>query len=335
MDRKRTLAAVLAMILLIVGGCGSSSDETGRQNVSDLKPEEGKNLYVIATVLSGLNYFDACKKAMETVEAEMNVTTAFVGPEDYNLEELISMIKELTDSGNAYGLILPGWEDALVPSINRAVESGMYVCTVSQDLPDSERMMYVGQDNYAVGIRMAELIRERYHDRANIVVMRSMSQTNTAERMRGMESVLGSSPDITLIADIDTKNDMDIARQKAAALDTSYPDADVIIAADGISSAALAKEYSRSGDAPLVLCTDGDPAVLEAVRKGKVDDTLVENAALDIYLAISEGERRCSSGLQLSADDKAAGVQLGISYIDTGFTIVNKENIDYYFENAG
>lgn len=330
------ILAVMASVLSLCG-CSASSKAAPGEKAADLKPEDGKNLYVIATVLSGLHYFDEYRSALAVAEEEMNVSTALIGPEDYNLEELITTIHELIDAGNTYGLILLGWEDALVPAINRAVDSGMYVCTVCQDLPESGRMMYVGQDNYAAGETLADIILKAYPEEADVVVLRSMSLTNVSERIRGLDSVISEYPGHQIIAEIDTKNDMKIALQKADSLWDKYPDADVIIAADGISSAALAQRIRGSGmgagkgkDKPLIICFDSEEDVLREVKKGTVDCTIVSHAPLEVYLAIAEGERVYHSDLQLSADDRAAHVQLGVSHIDTGYTVVTAENVDYF-----
>ena len=326
--------AVMASALFLCG-CSRSSVETQTDSAADLRPKEGQNLYVVATVLSDLHYFDEYRSALKVAEEEMNVSTALIGPKDYNLEALITTIHELIDAGNTYGLILLGWEDALVPAINRAVDSGMYVCTVCQDLPESSRMMYVGQDNYAAGETLADIILEKYPDKADIVVLRSMSLTNVSERIRGLDSVISDYPGHQIIAEIDTKSDMKIALQKADSLWKNYPDADVVIAADGISSAALAQRIKGSGrgsgkDRPLIICFDSEEDVLREVKKGTVDCTIVSHAPLEVYLAIAEGERVYHSDLQLSADDRAAHVQLGVSHMDTGYTFVTAENVDYF-----
>ena len=52
-----------------------------------------------------------------------------------------------------------GWDpNALIPAIDRAVESGVPVVCVDADVPGSKRLAFIGTDWYDLGVRQGEAV---------------------------------------------------------------------------------------------------------------------------------------------------------------------------------
>lgn len=81
--------------------------------------------------------------------------------------------------------------------ISDAIKAGIKVATFDSDAPKSERIFYIGTDNYKAGMQCAETILGLYK-KANkepeeiIVLSASMHANNMTERLRGFHKVFGN-----------------------------------------------------------------------------------------------------------------------------------------------
>jgi ribose transport system substrate-binding protein len=330
--RKLLVILLLGAMLFSLVGCSSPPEtQVPPSNGDNSEVTKKDDLYVVATLLSGLDYFIDYKRALEVVGEEMGVKTEFVGPADYDINGLIATIEQSIAKG-ATGIILLGWEDALTPVINKAVEEGVYVVTTAQDLPDSKRHTFIGQGNYDAGKLAAEYMAEQLNYKGQVAVLRGITLTNVAERFQGFKEIIESYPDMELVADMDNRNDEIVAAQQAASVMQLYPDLAGFLAADGISGPAVAtavREAGKKGEVKVV-AYDRDPTVLKGIEDGLITATLVAGTPLEIYMAVKIMDMMKYSSLQLSYDDAAAGITFRPSYIDPSCTVVDINSVKYF-----
>ncbi|GHU66766.1 transporter [Clostridia bacterium] len=347
MKRFRLLVLVAVLVFaLVASACSGESNSSGstgstgststanssREETGNTDSATGeKDLYVVATVYSGLDYFQDYKRAIEVAEKELDVTVEFVGPTDYNIEAMIAAIDQAI-AKKPTGIIVMGWEETLNTVIDKAVDAGIFVTTTAVDLPDSKRNTFIGQGNYEAGRLAARYIVEKIGGKGEVAILRGLTLANVTERFEGFVSVLDEYPDIKLVADVDNKNDEVVASQQAASVIQQYPNLSAFLAADGISAPAVAtsvREAGKAGDVTIV-AYDRDPVVLDGIEEGVITATIVAGTPFEVYLAIQNMQRMKHSELQLSYDDKAAGVVFTPTYIDPGCTVVNQSNVEYF-----
>jgi len=201
--------------------------------------------------------------------------------------------------------------------------------TVSSDIS------FLSQLNYEAGQEAARILVNTMGLKGDVAILRGVTLSNVTERIRGFKNILDQYPDIRIVADIDNKNDALIAEKKAEGIFQQHPQLKGFLCADGISGPAVIKamQVVKAPDGICLVTYDRDETVLKAVDSGIVTATLVAQTPLEIYLAIQEGQRMKSSDLQLSYDDKAAGIAFSPNLIGTRCIVVNKSNVKYFMRN--
>ena len=119
-------------------------------------------LYVEVSALGNLDYFYDHKLGMKLAASALGVRTEYVGPAEYDMPAMITAFEQAMAMKGIKGVVVVGFEDALVPIVNKAIARGIPVVTVDADLPTSDRVAFVGTGNYKAGFeggsKLAELI---------------------------------------------------------------------------------------------------------------------------------------------------------------------------------
>lgn len=101
------------------------------------------------------------KEGVEKADAELNANARFIGPVGADADAQISEIETLL--GEIDGLAISAVStDALSPLINRVIAAGIPVISYNTDNPDSDRLVFAGQDlvqsGYVAGEQLAEVL---------------------------------------------------------------------------------------------------------------------------------------------------------------------------------
>lgn len=322
--RKQVLALVgVGILAMAMMGTAARAEEAA-------KPGEG-HLYCIITALSGLDYFVDYQRAMKAAEEDFGVTCEFAGPTDYDMDGLLSAMEQAI-AKKPVGMIMLGWEDTMTPLINQAEAEGIRVILTSQDLPNSDRSLFIGSSSLELGHIAGEEMAKLCDYKGKVAVLREVQSTSLADRYYGFEEIIAKYPDMELVECGDGQNDEQVAAQVAAAIMAKYPDLNGFLAADGVAGPAVVnavREAGRSGETN-VITFDRDDTILSAIEEGVVTCTLVSGTPLEVYSAIQMCEMQQNSSLSVSYDDEAAGVQLFPASIDPGCVVVDKENVKYF-----
>jgi ribose transport system substrate-binding protein len=160
--KKLIVPLVILAIVMIATSIAKRSRERefttadrGVRAVSD-------DLYVEVSAIGNLDYFYDHKLGMKLAGELLGVRTEYVGPAEYDMTAMITAFEQTLAKKNLKGVVVVGFEDALIPIINKAVDSGIPVVTVDADLPGSKRIAFVGTGNYQAGyeggMKLASLI---------------------------------------------------------------------------------------------------------------------------------------------------------------------------------
>ena len=343
----KVLSLLLVMLLAVMmfAGCGSKKSGEAAQATSEkatteeaaaaevvkaVNPGEG-HLYCIVTCLSGLDYFIDYQRAMEVAEKDFGVKVEFTGPTDYDMDSMLAAMEQAI-AKKPVALIMLGWEESMIPLINQAESQGIRVILTSQDLPDSDRSLFIGSSSYELGKTAGEEMAKLCDYQGEVAVLRAVSATSLADRYYGFEEVIEKYPDMSIVEVGDNQNDEQVAAQVAAAILQKHPNLKGFLASDGVSGPAVATSVREAGLAGKcnVITFDRDDTLLSAIEEGLVSCTLVSGTPLEVYSAVQMVEMSLNSELQVSYDDAAAGVMLFPASIDPGVTIVNKDNVKYF-----
>ena len=299
----------------------------------DLQSRPNKDqLYVEVSALGNLDYFYDHKLGMKLAGEALGVRTEYVGPAGYDMQAMITAFEQAMAKKGIRGIVVVGFEPALVPIINKAVDAGIPVVTVDADLPDSKRIAFVGTGNYKAGVEGGTKLAELIGGKGKVALMTKVGQSNLEERIRGYRDALAKYQDISLVQIVDTRSDDVIAAQVATAVLRKNPDLagiGCVEAAGGTGAATAVKESGLVGKVKIVSMDRGDE-VLEQIGKGVISATVAQRTALMPFYAVQILYNLANENVPITQDNAKAQVSPVPPEIDTGVIIVDKSNYKYF-----
>ncbi len=315
---KKLLVLGLVVLMLLVG-------------LVPTMAETSEQLYIQVSALGGLDYFYDHMLGCEMAGKELGVKTEYVGPVDYDMTSMIAAFEQAI-AKNPNGIVVVGFEDTLVPIIDKAVEAGIPVVTVDADLPTSKRMSFVGTGNYTAGFTGGQYLAAELGGKGKVVLMTKPGQSNLEERVRGYQEALAAFPEIEIVQIADTASDPVVAAQAASALLQKFPDLAGIAcveAAGGAGAATAVKEAGKVGQVKIISMDRGED-VLADIEAGVITASVAQQTALMPYYAIQILMNINNSKVAITTDNAAAGVAGVPAAIDTGVIIIDANNAQYF-----
>lgn len=145
--------------------------------------------------------------------------------------EQIEDIRSLIAQGVDLLIISPNESLPLTPIIEEVYKAGIPVILIDRKARTPHYTAYIGADNRQIGRDIGNYVRNRLHDRGNILEITGRKLSTTAtERQEGLEEVLKGSPNIHILARVDALWNQDIAERVADSLLKIYPKVDLIVA---------------------------------------------------------------------------------------------------------
>lgn len=295
-------------------------------------PQQSDQLYVEISALGNLDYFYDHKLGLRLVGEALGVRTEYVGPAEYDMAAMIAAFEQALARPGLKGIVVVGFEDTLVPVINKAVDRGIPVVTVDADLPSSRRIAFVGTGNYQAGYEGGRKLSELLGGHGKVAVLTKSGQSNLEERVRGYRAALAESAGMELVQVADTQSDAAIAAQAAATLLERHQDLAglaCVEAAGGLGAATAVRERGLVGQVHIVAMDRGND-ILELIGDGVIDATVVQQTALMPYYATQILYNLANRPVPITSDNAAAGVQGVPAVIDTGVILVDRENYRHF-----
>ncbi len=321
---KAVMIAMVALGLTLMSGC------QGRHST--------KEVFYLISVNQALPYWQSAAAGFKKAGAEYKVTARVVGPDGHDPQA------ELTELNNAVaakaGGILISVADAAVlkPGIDAAVSAGIPVITIDSDAADSRRLYFIGTNNLEAGRLGGQRVVEKLGGKGNVVVFTLTGQPNTEERLKGLKDVFSAHPDLKIVDVVDIKADPKTAFDKAQedmAL-TGAKKIDAFVCLDSASGKPVSDAVARAtGAMPLVVAWDVNPDVLNAIKEGKIDSTVVQKPYTMGYFGLKALDQIFHDApTQLNKDYSSDSFSPYPEFVDTGTSLVDKSNVDVYLADA-
>ncbi len=324
--------AILAVVMAATTIAKRSSEGRAAGSGARASSRHMDQLYVEVSALGNLDYFYDHKLGMRLAGEAMGVRTEYVGPAEYDIPAMITAFEQAMARKGIRGIVVVGFEPALVPIIDKAVDAGIPVVTVDADLPDSKRVAFVGTGNYRAGLEGGEKLARLIGGKGKIALMTKVGQSNLEERIRGYRDAVARHPGMSIAQIVDTQSDAVIAAQVATAVLRKNPDLagiGCVEAAGGIGAATAVKEAGLAGKVKIVAMDRGND-VLEQIGKGVISATIAQRTALMPYYAVQILYNMANNSIPITSDNAKAGVTTVPSVIDTGVLVVDKSNYRFF-----
>ncbi|MBB5325412.1 ribose transport system substrate-binding protein [Anoxybacillus tepidamans] len=286
--------------------------------------------YVMVTFQSGMDYWKNGLKGFEDAAQALNVSVEYRGATQYDVNEQVTVLEQVIakkPAGIAISAIDP---NKLTETINKAVEQGIPVVLFDSGALSSKAFSFLGTNNYNAGVTAAHKMAELLGKRGKVAVITLPSQLNHQQRTKGfVETIYKEYPEMEVVAVKDGKGDSLASKQAALEIFKQYPDLEGIFATEanggvGIGEAVslLAKETKIK-----VISFDTDKRTLDMVKQGIISATLAQGTWNMGYWSLQflfHLHHKLTSSLP-------SGSSLLPSYVDTGITVVTKENVDSFY----
>lgn len=254
---------------------------------------------------------------------KVNVTT-YGPPNESDIDQQVSILEQIISSGPDAIVIASTSSDATVPAIEDAVSKGIPVITVDNKVNTDKVSTLLATDNLKGGAAAADTLVEKIKAdgkelKGTVGVISNMAGVQVlADRDQGfIDRMKEIAPDIKLLetvyCDADMTKAMNAASDQIAANDDLlgfFADNNTV----GSGTARAITEKGKENDLILV-AFDSDPEEIKGLTSGAVDALVLQ----DPY---GMGYKGVEDALKAIAGEKLE------SYVDTGVTIVTKDNMD-------
>ncbi len=209
---------------------------------------------------------DGCMQAaaeMTEMYADLEVECLYMGSVVSDMAAQTRVIEDAIAQGvDAIGVSCNDPEGCVEP-INAAVEAGIPVMTWDSDSPDSNRLTYLGVDNYSGGVAAANLLMREMGTEGEVAVLTGVPGAfNLEERIRGFKDGIADT-DIEIVTTVACNDDINLGVQVVEETILAHPDL------DGWFFVGLWPVFAGQG-----AMQSFEEAVLEGDMKAVVFDTL-------------------------------------------------------------
>ncbi len=217
------------------------------------------------------------KKAAELEEFHVSVDIARSDFTDHASQD--KLIDDMVDKG-IDGLVLCGFNtSSTVKKIHELKEKGIPVITSNTDIPDSDRLAYVGSDYFKCGRAAANLLHLMTNGKSNMgIVLGSKDVRCHEERVNGLISYLQeNAPDMHIVSTVENRDDdfesFSIVKDMLAA----HPEIDSLyLASAGVYGSCRAVEALPPERRPKIVSFDCTPPIATMLKKGIISATICQ-----------------------------------------------------------
>lgn len=323
MRMGKAVAGVLALGVVVLCGCQRHST---------------KEVYYLVTANAALPYWQSAAEGFNNAAAQYQVTAKVVGPDGYDAQAELTELNKAVAAKPAGILISVADAAVLQPGIDAAVAAGVPVITVDSDDAASKRLYFIGTNNLVAGRMGGKRLAEKLPAKANLIVFTLTGQPNTDDRLAGVKDALSARPDVHIVDVIDVKGDARTAFDKAQDLLglTGPKKIDGFVCLDSASGKMVSDAIARAQDKNRVLVAwDVNPDTLNGIKAGTIDATIAQKPYTMGYVGLKAlDEVFHYPPKPLGKDYSVDSFSPYPVFVDTGTSLVDKNNVDVYVAAA-
>lgn len=198
----------------------------------------------------GIGFFEAAAKGAEEAAAELgDVEIIYTGPTDTTAEGQIEVINSLIAQGVNAIAVSANDRDALVPTLQRAIDRGITVISWDSGVAPEGRMMHLNpSSNALIGNTIIKLAADHLPEGGDVAILSaSATATNQNIWIEEAKKVLPNYPGINLVATVYGDDLADKSYREAQGLMATYPDLKAIIAPTTVGILAASQAVTDAG----------------------------------------------------------------------------------------
>jgi len=316
-----------AMAIVALTGCGGTSPEPGATSPDGKATEAASpdssmpapKTLQIAVIPKGLahQFWLTIKAGAEAAAAEAGAEIKWQGPaKETEVEKQINIVQDMIAS-NVDAIVLAACdEQALVPTVQQAVDAGIPVVTIDSGVASDLPVSFVATDNVAGAKMAADTLAELIGGSGNVGLIPFIKGAATSNlREEGFLEGIKAHSDITVTATLYCQSDVEKAMSVTQDMLTQDAEMKGIFATNepaAIGAAQALKSAGRAGEIKLV-AFDAAEEEIAGLQDGSIQALIVQNPYRMGYLGVK------------AALDAIIGNPVD-KRIDTGVTVVTLDN---------
>jgi ribose transport system substrate-binding protein len=320
---KKVALTVLALGVACLTGCERHSN---------------KEVFYLVSANVALPYWQTAAAGFNRAAGQFKVTAKVVGPENYDPQGELAELQKAVAAKPSGILISVSDASVLQPEIDVAIQAGIPVITIDSDAAGSRRLYFIGTNNLEAGRTGGKRLIEKLGGKGNVVFFTLAGQPNVEERLKGFKDVLGTRPDIKIVDVVDIKSDASVAYDKAqemVALDgPKKVDGFVCLESSGGKPVSDAIKRANGTDRVLI-AWDAQEETLNGIKEGMIDSTIAQKPFTMGYYGLKALDEIFHAPPPLLGKDFGADPFSPYPvFVDTGTSLVDKNNVDLYLAAA-
>ncbi len=255
---------------------------------------------------------------------EFGVEVLWKGPiKDDDLKAQIDVVQSFTAQGVSGITLAPLSDKGLAGAVQQATAAKIPVIVFDSDLKGKDHLSFIATDNYAGGKMGGEELARLLGGKGNVIMLRYVEgSASTAKREAGFLDAMKTHPGIKVVSEnqyggATTENAFQSAESLLAGTKAASGGVDGIfcVAEATTLGMLLALEKQGLGGKLKFVGFDTSSKLVDGIRRGALNAIVVQDPFKMGYLAIKK----------MSEHLKGQTIE---SYIDTGVTLVTRQNLD-------
>ena len=281
----------VAGLILFATSCRSGESDSAKQ--ADGKSAEKPTVAFITNQIA--DFWKIAEAGCKDAQKDFDVNVEVRMPPEATAVEQKRIIEDLLNSGVDGIAISPIDADNQQDFVNSVGEK-VPVITHDSDAPGTNRLMYVGMDNYRAGRLAGALVKQALPDGGNVVIfIGRLEQDNSKHRRQGtIDEILDRPADpsrfdpvegeikgekYTILATLVDQGKQEVAKQKAADAINAFPDMNAMVGLFEYNPPACyqaLQQANKLGEIKLI-GFDENELTLQAIKDGTCVGTVVQN----------------------------------------------------------
>ncbi|MFC7441157.1 sugar-binding protein [Laceyella putida] len=245
------------------------------------------------------DYWRLVEKGARAAEKKLPVSIEYNGPEQADIETHLKKI-DMAIASKVDGIITQGLnESQFTPLINKAIAKGIPVITIDTDAPNSQRIAYIGTDNYLSGYLAGQALIKGTHGQAVVgIITGRFDAEHQKLRVQGFRDAVKQAPGIRIAAVEESNITRIEAAEKASKILHEHPDVTAFYGTSALDAIGIAQVVEEIDDKSFyIIGFDTLPETLDLLKRGKIQATVVQTPyemgykSVKLMLDIIKGKR--------------------------------------------
>ncbi|UOQ49295.1 sugar-binding protein [Gracilibacillus caseinilyticus] len=304
MSRRKII--YLIFITIFVVSCGFSlyffiqSQRMEERIEAETSSEQLLPAYQFALIGEELDhdYWRLVGQGAKDVEQDYDVSVAYEGPRRSNPDEQMKLL-DIAIKSKVDGIIVQAINEKFLPVINQAMSNGIPVITIDTDAPKSDRLAYVGTDNYEAGKLAGDTLVEDLDGNATVgIVTGSFDNAHHQLRVEGFKEAIAQAPEVEIVAIEESNITRVVAEEKAYNMLKEHPDIDALYGTSALDGIGMVEAAASLGveESIYMLAFDTLPENIELLKQEKIDVLIGQkpyemgSRSVELMMKLMEGE---------------------------------------------